>query len=65
MAHGNSRICICYKYNMYGMIPRFSSDICPNCRNKAEQITKEELRRKLNLSILYSPPLSFIWRKLT
>ena len=58
MAHGNPRICICNKCNMYGSIPRFSPNICTNCNSKVEQITIEELRVKLKLMI--HEPLPFI-----
>jgi uncharacterized protein with PIN domain len=56
MAHGNPRICICNKCNMYGCIPRFSQNICTNCNGKVEQITKEELKKKLGLAIYQELP---------
>jgi uncharacterized paraquat-inducible protein A len=56
MAHGNPRICFCKKCNMIGSIPRFSQNICTNCNNKVEQITKEELKKKLGLMIHESLP---------
>lgn len=65
MAHGNSRICICYKCNMYGLITRFNQNICPNCNNGVKTITNEELKKKLNLMIHENiNNLSFTWKKI-
>lgn len=45
MAHGSPRTQICHNCDSYGLVPRFSANVCPRCGSETESITKEELIR--------------------
>lgn len=65
MAHGSPRIVVCYHCKQYSWIERFSQDPkCPICNKQSEQITKEELREKYNLSHFYDFGFYFDWIKI-
>lgn len=64
MAHGSPRKEICNKCNTYGLIPRFSESECPNCGGKTEQISNDDLKRKIGLMLHESLNIGFSWQKL-
>jgi Zn finger protein HypA/HybF involved in hydrogenase expression len=60
MAHGNPRLNICIDCNQYITVDRFSKDpTCPTCEKITTQTTKEEIRKKYNLSIFHNWFFSF------
>lgn len=60
MAHGTSRINICWDCNHYTEVNRFSPDPnCPKCGKKTKQTNKEELKIKYQLGFFYNFRLNF------
>ena len=66
MAHGTPRINICFNCHQYTLVGRFSiNPNCPICGRESKQTTKDEIKEKYQISIIYNWDLSFDkWVKL-
>lgn len=62
MAHGSPRVQICEECNIYGLIPRFDKNECPECKKETKSIDRYVLKKRLDLLITDEVPMSFKFR---